>query len=659
MPVLPPDDPHGDRAWLEERRRRGRGAILEDADDWTPVLRPDEPPASDPDDDEPPPAGGRGRGKPPPGPKVHDVLKIPRIDASGHTVWVPNTCPDDMPVTPLGVQGGIFWFLNPHGELIPMEAGKFGQSHIMGLFAPEIAYLNRTWPQFNAQGGWRGFQAQYAAAALMEACARKGVFDARDRVRGLGCWKGANGELIQHLGDVVLVGDREHKPGEIDGYVYPGRPRVPRPTPGGRAQVEGVYQLLQTWKWARGELDARLLLGFIGCSILGAALAWRPMTFITGDAGYGKSELMTRIKAMLPGRLVSTVDASPAALRQIINQDAVGVLFDEIEADALTDQAQQVLKLARVAASGGTTYRGGKDHSAAEFTLRGCFGFSAIVPPSMRNQDMQRLAFLRLVKKPTGRLDDLTPAAAQELGCAMAGRIAAGWSRWDRTLAAYREALIGYGHDQRSSAQFGALLAAADLMLHDAEPDSDSLDIWARQLKRDTLFEYESNTPAWLTAWRTILQAQPEVWRADGFPTVAEIVRKYVIAKHGDPKDRSVQPNPERELNLQAKLNRAGLAVVGQRRSTRLFLAIPPKHQAIAQIFAGSDFQARGGEGAWTIALRNAPKLEPDGTGVYRIEKVPRLERQRCTLYALDAVFDGEPIFELYPPDDDLAETQA
>lgn len=648
MTVLPPDDPHGDREW-QSKKRKGRKSILEGVEVW----RPGES-AGAPDTvaDPVPAAGGKAKYEKP---AVFDVLKIPRIGSDGTTQWVPNTCPDDMPVTPLGVQGGIFWFLNPQGELIAMEAGKFGQSHIMGLFAPHIPFLNKAWPQFNAQGGWKGFQAQYTAAALMEACALKGVFDARDKVRGLGCWKGRHGEMIQHLGNVVLVGDVEHKPGEIDGYVYPGRPRVPLPTRGGKATVEKVYSMFQSWNWARGELDARLLLGFVACSILGAALAWRPMCFITGDAGYGKSELMNRIKMMLPGRIVSTVDASPAALRQIINQDAVGVLFDEIEADALNDQAQQVMKLARVAASGGTTYRGGKDHSAAEFTLRGCFGFSAIVPPSMRNQDMQRLAFLRLVKKPQGRLEDWTPARAQEFGCAMAGRIGAGWDRWDRTLLAYRDVLLTYGHDQRSSAQFGALLAAADLMLNDGDPDNDTLDIWASQLRRDKLFEYESNTPAWRQAWRTIIQAQPEVWRSDGFPTVGEVVRKYIIAAAGDPKDRSVTPDEERRRNLGDKLARAGLWVVREQKTGRFFLAIPPKHQGVSSIFQGSDFQARGGEGAWTISLRNAPKYE-HGEGVYRVEKVPRLDYMKCTLYNLDAVVEGEPLFSLYPDEHDVAE---
>lgn len=634
MSGLPPDDPHGDHAWqAEARRKKGRGALLDASLDF------------EIDDGEAagPPTGGGPEGADPDAP-AYDLLRIPRLIGK-ITRLVPLSLPQDGPVTPLGVQGGVFWYLNPHGELIGLKSNEFGQAQIDGLYAPNYDWLYRAFPQFNQQRQWKGFAAQYARAALMGAAAMKGVFDARDKVRGLGCWKADDGSLIQHLGDRILVGGKSEKPGEIGGFVYPGRPALEPPAAGGLAAAREVFERVQTWRWVRGALDARLFLGFQACMILGAALKWRPMIFITGDAGTGKSTLQDEMRALFPGRLVSTVDASPAALRQVLNQDAVAVSFDEIEADVLNDQAQQVMKLARVAASGGTVYRGGKDHSHAEFQLRGCFAFSAIIPPSMRQQDMQRFAFLRL--QPLGRQAPpraLTPAEARALGAGIVGRITERWADWEGVLGRYKEALEAEGHAKRGAEQFGALLAAADLLLEDDLPDGRRLEHWARQLRRESLFEYEGNEPAWLSTWRHLLNAQPEVWRADGFPSVAEVVRKYLKTAGLNP------PNLEERDRLQDRLGRAGLSIVQQRGTGRFFLAIPAKHQAIASIFAHSDLQKKGGEGAWTLALRGAPAIDEAGAGVYRVNNVPRLQRQKCTLYWLDAEADiagvMTPIFD-------------
>lgn len=635
-------DSAGELAWLAAcnawSRERGRSA-LEGASEY----------AFEPDKDggggKKPPAGTGEEGDPEE--PTYEMLKIPRIVGKIVRI-VPLSLPDGGPVTPLGVQNGVFWFLTPHGELIGFKSSELGQASIDGLYAPDYDWLYRAFPQFNQQRQWKGFAAQYARAALMGAAASKGVFDARDKVRGTGCWKSGDGQLIQHLGDRIVIGGKAEKPGEIGNHVYPGRPPIAAPKPGGKGDCEAIYTRMRSWKWARGELDARLLLGWMACSVLGAALDWRPMVFITGDAGTGKSTLQDMLKAMLPGRLLSTVDASPAALRQMVNQDAIGVTFDEIEADMLTDQAQMVMKIARVAASGGTTYRGGQDHKASEFTLRGCFSFSAIVPPAMRQQDMQRFAFLRLYQLDKGaRLPSLTEDQARDLGSGLAGRITEGWSRWKTTLAAYVTALEGHGHAHRGATQFGTLLAAADVLLHDQEPDSDSLEQWCSQLRRDGLFEYELSEPTWLTTWRRILSAQPEVWRAHSFPTVAEVLQKYVRAWKGQ--------QTEEMANKQSWLNRAGLAVVHDR-NKRPWLAIPPRGQAITQIFAATDMRAHGGDGGWTMALRGAPKFE-NGDGVWKSDNVRALQGVKCTFYRLDAVVElagvRTPIFDEGPAVDE------
>lgn len=612
------DDPHGDKAWLEEKRRKGRVSILDQAEDWRPDWPKDKPSA------EPPPPGDAPRDEAPDAP---DQVRIPRI--LGKTIrWVPISMPDDAPVTCLGKSGRTFFYLTPKGELVGLQDSEHGQAHIEGLWAPAIGDLHRAFPQFDQSNRFKGFQAQYARAAMMGVCGSKPIFDAHKRVRGLGCWKADDGQLVQHLGDRVLVGDVEHRPGEIEGYVYPGRPAMAAPIRGGKAECLKIYDRLRCWNFERGEVDARLLMGQVGAGILGAAIDWRPMGFLTGDAGTGKSTLQRMIRQLHPERIISTVDASEAALRALLGQDALCVSFDEIEADASNDRAQAVMKLARTSASGDDAHRSGQDQVARSFTLRGSFLFSAIVPPSMRQQDLQRFAFLRLNTLPKGAaLPDLSEQEHRALGQGMVGRITEGWPRWSRTLSRFFLALQQRGHEHRGAMQFGTMLAAAHLMLHDDDPEPEDLARWCDPLHRDQLFEYENSAPAWLSIWRHIMSSTPDVWRGHGSPTVADVIRQAL----------SHAAIPDGKDQLKARkgwLNQVGLHLARQRTTGRWLLAVAPKHQGLNAMFRATDYEARGGEGAWNLPLRGAPKIDGD-RGVLHVENVPVLGH-KCPMFWLD-----------------------
>lgn len=609
------------------KRERGRSAILNQAEDFDGAT-----------DEGAPPAGGKGGkgggggggddGSPDRAP-IADHVMIPRLIE--RTVrWVPISMPDAPPITALGVNGRTYWYLSPLGQLIGLEDSEHGQAHIEGLWSPQINALHRAFPQFDQSNRFKGFQAQYARAAMFGACGLKGLFDAHERVRGLGCWKDDDGQLVQHLGDRVLVSDREEKPGEIGVYVYPGRPSLLPPKRGGKVDCLAIYDRMQLWNFERGEVDARLLLGQLAAGVLGAAIEWRPMAFLTGDAGTGKSTLQRLVRALLGKRMISTVDASEAALRALLGQDALAVSFDEIEADAHNDKAQAVMKLARTSASGDDAHRSGSDQKARSFTLRGSFVFSAIVPPSMRQQDMQRFAFLRLnTLKRGAKLPKLTSAELKDMGQGLVGRITEGWPRWELTLETFTQALEKRGHEHRGAMQFGTMLAAAHILLEDGEPSEEELTRWCDPLHRDNLFEYENSAPAWLTAWRIILTSCPELWRSHGSPTVANVIRRWLVAKIAGPDAK------EEEDKLHGWLNQVGLALVGLRGTNKVCLAISPNHQALASIFKGTDFQAHGGGGAWNIPLRGAPKLDGD-KGVLHVEKVSRLGRDKCPMFWLD-----------------------
>jgi hypothetical protein len=54
-----------------------------------------------------------------------------------------------------------------------------------------------------------------------------------------------------------------------------------------------------------------------------------------------------------------THDATEASIRQVLGKQTLPVFFDELEAEANSDRAPSVIKLARLASSEGVIFRGG------------------------------------------------------------------------------------------------------------------------------------------------------------------------------------------------------------------------------------------------------------------------------------------------------------
>jgi hypothetical protein len=149
------------------------------------------------------------------------------------------------------------------------------------------------------------------AFGLMQGAAQKGVWDPRTKVRGAGAWKAKNGALILHCGDRVfqypIDGGKPsiHSPGFVGDHVYPGASSVPRPSEEreGCTRESGaawrLYGILKTWNWARPDLDPLLMLGWICAAMIGGSLKFRPMIWISGEFGTGKSSLQDLIKWLM------------------------------------------------------------------------------------------------------------------------------------------------------------------------------------------------------------------------------------------------------------------------------------------------------------------------------------------------------------------------
>jgi len=592
--------------------------------------------------------------------------------------WVPNELglPPDCPVTPLGVSGNVCWFLDTIGQLQAL-APPYARGNLLALFMGREKFLYWAWPKkVQKTDSIESWRPEKVAEAIVGACAAKGPWNAVEKVRGRGAWRSEHGGLILHTGRHVympLPGDGQARaphlrlapepPGHIEGWVYPTRPEIPAPWP---TPIEGsenlatmLVQLLRSWRWARPEIDPLLLIGWLGAAMIGGALDWRPAVFITGDKATGKSTLQEFIKQLLGDALIQSVDTSAAGIYQRLGHDSLPVAVDEMESESDTRRTKAVLKLARAAASGGLMLRGGDRHEGVEFQARSCFLFSSINAPPLEPQDLSRMALLRLQPLPKGQarpdFGDL-----ETIGRMILRRMLDGWPRLAYTLKCCKDELAAGGMDGRGQATFGALLACADLVLHDAWDEArlkipvegDLVNL--RDLMKPSLMpEFEDAIENWRLCLHHLLQVPVEAWRGGGRLNVGRTLELFWKG-----------PTETGGLNFgeaRQQLELAGLSVVldgdaeGARQAAKCWLAVPNQSPLVSALYQGTKWGGEPGTGVWSSALRQGPCEQLWRARQLRINGPP----VRCTLIRIAAIYsdDGIMAASAVEPGSDLVNT--
>lgn len=538
--------------------------------------------------------------------------------------------PDDCPVKPLGLNGDLYAFLDANGQLIERSAGWLTQIGVDALFASEEArvWLEANFPRIGEGGRVNGIDREQVRAALMVACgelSKGGVWQAREKVREAGAWS-VGDTLILHQGDKVVVYGKDSKRelalGLHMGLVFPLSQKQPEPVPGALDGDKGpaaeVLALFKTWEWERGELDAAMLLGWLGCAMVGGALKWRPAGWITGASGSGKSSLQHLIRALLGGDLayVHAEDGSAASTWQRLERMSLPALFDELEADADNRKKQAIVELMRQAASGGLIARGGADHKATVFRIQSSFLFSSVNPLPLAPQDLTRLCHFEALPIPDGREPPrLDHDRMAELGALLRGRIATNWKQWRDHLSPWWEAINkGIGRQgQRMADTFGAMLAMQHMLCHDAVAE-------------------ESDVAFYLDKLLPYLKQRAEVTGSDSERMLRRLCAKAVKVEDGEVRTEApiralvyiaadrmrpadLKPNdPDADMylpNVSAQaarriLSRWGLGVVRVREDDEdtkagLYLAMAgADHTELAKVFFGTHWQ----QGGWLTAAK-------------------------------------------------------
>lgn len=526
-----------------------------------------------------------------------------------------SSLPPGCPIVPLGIEGDVCHYLDAEGQHRGLRARDHGRLNLLNLFGRRPHLATAAWPRLNRQGDVVGWHPEDCAQALMKAAAEAGIWTALDHLRGPGAWLGPEQELVLHCGDQIWRG-RPHgeggmaagtwlAPGAIAPHVYPAKGRIAIPAadpqPDGDNGAGGqLLQLLNTWAWKRGRLDAHLLLGMVAAGILGGALKWRPVMWITGGKGTGKSSLHDVLKLVWDDALISVSDASAAGLWQKLKQSTLPVAFDELEAEEDNRRADAVIKLARQAASGGVVLRGGADHQASEFVARSCFLFSSILLPPLLSQDRSRIAILELGALQGHHALRLDAAKLRTIGARIRRRLVDGWARLAPTLETYAQALAERGHSKRGCDVFGTLLACADLVMFD-QVNGDYAAEMAEQLPAAD--DDTDDADEWL---HHLLSSVTDVHRDGARFTLAEWITKAAGL------DPDARPEEARRI-----LGTVGLAVEFDAAGTG-WLLVANRGARLAELFRGTHWAGRSGATAvWVQTARSVQGAKPSAKPVW------------------------------------------
>lgn len=569
--------------------------------------------------------------------------------------WLPNELglPSDCPVSPLGHNGDDYHFLDTAGQLRVIKDREFSKLKVTSLFQGRYNYLPWAWPRRTKEGEVTGFHNDACAAALMAACDAKGAWTSSDRVRGCGAWKGSKGDLIVHTGRDLWIFGKPRPTGELGRFIYPKRPQALDPWPtridenGNPAKL--LLPLLRRWKWARPEVDPVLMCGWIAAAMVGGALDWRPIVWLQGDRGTGKSTLQKIVKGLFGDGIVATANTTAAGIYQKVGCDSLPVAIDELEGSDDNRRSKQLIELARQASSGAEGLRGSDRGVGNSFAVRSMFLMSSINTPPLAPQDRSRMALLRLkdidpsLPPPTlvsasdlklvGREaegGELTDEDMGRLGQMILRRMMDTWLQLPETFAAYRKELREAGHDQRGQDTFGMLLACANLLIgqsfEDLEvPMGEELAIWRERLKASEMHEFEDDARNWRDCLAHLLTAPVDAWRGGMKLTIGRVIEDFFEKNEGatfkDTRD---------------KLEQGGVTLMKpDALGGPHWLAVPNHNPMLHKLFQGTVWAGDAQSGGWGQALKQGP----EGTLWEARQARVSGNKCRCICLSLDALY--------------------
>lgn len=554
---------------------------------------------------------------------IADSIKNAKPVKSKKNKFLPDSCP----VTALGTKRGMYYYIDALGQFRELKDKDHGRLYLQGLLGNEIGFATKCYAKKSEEGFVTGWKPEEFAKDLMAECAEHGVWEPFERVRGAGCWLDDDDEIVIHCGDEIIKNGTKINPGVCGAFVYPSEPARQKPWEGDvkPADFEPLYSLLKTWAWRRPLVDPLLLLGWIGAAFVGGALKWRPLMWLSGDRGTGKSTLQEVLNCVFNNSILSVSDPTPAAIFQKTGFSSLPVALDEMEPEAESKKVQNIIKLARQACSGGVILRGSAEGNASEFKARNCYLFSSILVPALLPQDRSRMAILEL--------DNIsgTPPRINRKELALTG------SKILRRMIDKREDFrlnmenlrIGFsqmGFDSRGCDQFGTLIAAAEVLLYDYPMTTDDVSEMCNLMQDVIAAEKFDNDANHIRCRDHLLTSILDTFRDGRKRSIGDWIAQ-AAGRDNTNKEEGADNAHKTLAAIGLKVDREMINGV-----STVCLFVATNHQGLAKIYKDTDWAG----GVWTQAFRRFKQAS-----AYNTRRFGGVA-SKCTVIPLDEILGSK-----------------
>lgn len=421
------------------------------------------------------------------------VEHIENEPAVGQTVKEEIYIEDGLPFKVVGVNPGyIYIYSNRTRMVVKHKDSSLGKNSLMNLM--DLKKWRDLFPGPKESVNW-----DEVVNIIFQYAEKAPLWDS-SLVRGAGAWRDKGGKIIVSTGESIIVdGEYRDLMSNDSKYVYNRVPYRPYSIEGTMDNEESArfFEIFQTLSF-ESDLQKIFLAGWAFLAPFGGLLKWRPMVWLTGGAGSGKSTVMRIINGLMDSFSEKVVanGSSEAGIRQRLNNCAVPVTIDEMESNDKysKETVQLLLSMARQASTGGNNtpeiLKGTSDGMGASFKINSMFFFASIQAAIEQRADMDRIEILELSSPKDTEIAERKIKYSKLLSLEQEIITPDFKNRfYSRSLSIIEETLkavdtfVSLSADilmnQRGGDQKGTLLAGAYMISHDIAPTPEQAIEWA------------------------------------------------------------------------------------------------------------------------------------------------------------------------------------
>lgn len=299
-----------------------------------------------------------------------------------------------------------YFFSESKKTVVKIATGSFPKTRMMELAPLEMwqaAFPKKT-----------GVDWETAQSYLITACSQVGEYDP-NRVSSTGFFRKKGMMPCFNYGDGLLMMNPEGNAVEFPlcqagDHLFSRGEIIEKPSKENQLSEKTCRDLMDgiDWiAWVNGDMDTKLLLGWIYCANIAGALPWRPHIWITGAAGRGKTYVQNKIispsvifKKNMAGK------TTEAGLRQKIRNTSPAIIFDEAEivSKGDIDKVGNLIDFFRIASSEseGAIVKGTAGGKAIDYRPRFAACLASINVGIRTEQDESRFSVLE-IKRTDGK----------------------------------------------------------------------------------------------------------------------------------------------------------------------------------------------------------------------------------------------------------------